>query len=154
MSKPFDAGFTFIELVITILVLAILATTIRSMWPSKAINLNAQARALVADIRYTQNLAATSGLRYSLTITSSNTYKIMDVNGGNIKNYTLGSGITFSSWTNLPNSLIAFDGQGTPYSNTSIPGTPLATNATITLTSTDGSNKTVTVIQITGQVSS
>jgi len=154
VKKRSEAGFTLLELVIVIIVLAILAATISPMWPYKTINLNIQARALVSDIRYTQNLAVTRGVRYYLTLTSSTTYRILDLNGGNITNYTLGSGITFGTLTNLPNSLIAFDGQGTPYSNTTIPGTPLAANATIRLNASDGSNTTVTITQITGQVSS
>jgi prepilin-type N-terminal cleavage/methylation domain-containing protein len=146
-------GFTLIELVTVIIILSILALTVTVKWPSKVINLNAQTKAFVADIRHTQNLSATRGIRYYLIITSATTYTIRDFNGNNGENYVLGSSITFGTLTNLPNSLIAFDGQGTPYSNTSIPGTALAGNATITLNSSDGSSKIVTITQITGQVS-
>lgn len=150
---PSELGFTLIELVIIIVILAIVTVTVRSMWPSQVINLEAQTRAFVADIRYTQNLSETRGVRYSLTITSPTTYTIQDFNGANVKNYGLGSGISFGNLTNLPNSLIAFDGQGIPYNNTLIPGTSLTADASITLNSADGSSKTVTITQITGQVS-
>lgn len=152
--KKRDDAFTLIELIVIILILAMIAFAMRSVRMSSLVNLNAQAQALVSDIRYTQNLAATRGIRYYLIITSSTTYSILDINGNNVKNYSLGTGITFGDLTNLPNSLVAFDEQGTPYSNTLVPGSPLNANASIILNASDGSSRTITIIQTTGQVSS
>lgn len=154
MDKRYQDGFSFIELIIVITLLGILAMSVMSMWPSNAINLNAQTRAFVADIRYTQNLAVTRGVRYYLTLSSATTYNIRDFNGGDLKTYTLGSGISFGNVTNLPNSLIAFDGHGTPYTNATLPGNLLTANATIALNASNGSSHIVTITQTTGQVSS
>ena len=154
MTQRTKSAFTMIELVVVISILAILAAITMPLWPTESINLNAQAQALVADIQYTQNLSETRGIRYHLKKTSSTTYIISDASGGNVTNYTLGSAITFGILTNLPNSLIAFDGQGAPYSNIAIPGTPLTTNAAIVLNSSDGTSRTVTITHTTGQVSS
>ena len=154
MSQRSEAAFTLIELIITIIILTILAAATRAIWPTENITLNAQAQALVADIQYTQNLSETRGVRYYLKKTSSVTYTISDVNGGNLTAHTLGSGMTFGTLTNLPNSLVAFDGQGVPYSNITIPGTALTTNATIILNASNGNSRTVTITHTTGQVSS
>jgi hypothetical protein len=63
-----------------------------------------------------------SGQHYYLQITGS-TYQIRDASGTSVKfmsgttTITLNSGVTFGSYSNLPNGLVAFDGSGIPYVN-------------------------------------
>ncbi len=147
-----EAGFTIIELVVVIIVLAIIAIAVFSRWPSGSINLGAQAKALVSDIRYAQNLSVTSGQRYYLRISPPATYTISNYAGSGLTTYTLSSGMTFGTLTNLPNSLVAFDGQGTPYTNLTMPGAALAATATIQLKAQDGSSTNVTITPGTGLV--
>jgi hypothetical protein len=64
---------------------------------------------------------------------------------------TLNSGITFGTFTNLPSNLIAFDSNGAPYTNTSLPGTALSSTATMPLTG-DGSTETISISPQTGRV--
>ncbi len=150
-------GFTLIEMVTVLIVISIIGVTAMLRWPAQGINLGAQANQLANDIRYTQSLAMTNGMRYYLVRQTSTTYQIMNSAGtpvtlamGNTT-MTLNSGITFGTLTNLPNNLIAFDGKGTPYITASSPGTALAATATIPLVS--GSNTiTISILAGTGRV--
>lgn len=146
------AGFTIIELVIIIAIMAILAAVAIAKWPGKAINLSAQAHALVSDIRYTQNLSMTKGTRYKLVKISSSSYQISNLPGTIVvTTVTLGSGISLGSFTNLPNNLLAFNGKGEPYIDATTPGTPLAVTASIDITAS-GHTKTISISPETGRV--
>lgn len=151
-------GFTLMELVFVIAIIAIIGVVAMLSWISSDVNAGGQAKQLAQDIAYTQSLAMSKGARYYLIITGSTTYQIRNASGtpvtlafGNTT-MTLNNGITFGSPTNLPNSLICFDGKGAPYTDTSSPGTALATSATIPLV-TSSSTRTVSIAPITGSVS-
>lgn len=150
-------GFTLVELLIVIAIISILTVTVLPKWQAGGINLGAQANQLASDIRYTQSLAMTSGQRYYLIKQSSNTYQILNASGSPITlafggtTMTLNSGITFGTLTNLPNSLIAFDGKGTPYTTSTSPGTILASTATMPLVS-GSTTKTISITPETGRV--
>jgi len=151
-------GFTLIELIIVIIIIAILAVLPFFNWPAASISLDGQAQQLANDIRYTQSLSMTKAQRYRLVITTgTSSYQILNSSGtvarfasGNTT-VTLNTGISFGTLTNLPNSLIVFDGDGTPYTDTGAPGTALAANASIPLQSS-GSTKTVVITPLTGKV--
>ncbi|SRR5579883_91457 len=150
-------GFTVVELIIVLVVISILAVGAFISWPGRGINVYGQATQLANDVRYTQVLSMTKGQRYRLVKTSSTTYQIQNSSGTAIigamgsTTVTLGTGISFGTLTNLPNSLIAFDGNGTPYVDTGSPGTALSSTATMPLT--DGSNtNTVSITPQTGRV--
>lgn len=135
----------------------ILSTSVYLKWPGSTINIGAQAQQLASDIRYTQSLSMTKNQRYRFTIISTSTYQIMNSSGSPVRNAmgalttTLNNGITFGSLTNLPNNLIAFDGNGNPYTDTGTPGTLLASSASIPLVS--GSNtQTLVISPQTGRV--
>lgn len=150
-------GFTLIELIVVISLISILAAGVYLNWPGSTMNLAAQTRQLANDLRYTQALSMTTGQRYRLVRTSSNTYQILNSSGSAMvlmgrTTITLASGITFGSLTNLPNSLVAFNGLGAPYTDTGNPGTPLSTTATLSLT-TNGETRTVSITPETGRVS-
>ncbi len=140
------------------IVMAILAIVPFFNWPAASISLDGQAQQLANDIRYTQSLAMTQAERYRIVITTgTSSYQILNSTGTAIRfasgntSVTLSTGISFGTLTNLPSNLIAFDGEGTPYTNTSIPGTALSANATIPLQSS-GSTKTVVITPLTGKV--
>ena len=151
-------GFTLLELVITIIILGALAVFTFSSWTGSTINLGGQTQQLANDIRYAQSLAMTKGQRYRWIKTSSNTYQIQNSSGTAITlatgstTVTLNSGISFGALSNLPNSLVNFDGAGVPYTDTGSPGTALSSTASIPLTS-GSDTTTVTVTSSTGRVS-
>jgi prepilin-type N-terminal cleavage/methylation domain-containing protein len=151
-------GFTLIELIIVIVVVSILAIIPFLNWPSSSISLDGQAQQLANDIRYAQSLSMTKAQRYRLVITTgSSSYQILNTAGTAVRfasgntTVTLNSGISFGTLSNLPNSLIAFDGNGIPYTTTGSPGTALAANASIPLQSS-GNTKTVVITPLTGKV--
>ncbi len=152
-----QAGFTLFELIIVIILMAILSLGVYLKWPGSSINLAAEAQQIANDIRYAQSLAMTNGQRYRFVKTSANTYQIVNNAGTAIKlalgntTMTLNSGISFGTLSNLPNSLIAFDGLGIPYTDTATPGTALSATATIALTAS-GDTVTISIAPETGRV--
>ncbi len=151
-------GFSLIELVMVIVIIAILAAFAVPFWTSASLSVDSQANQLAGDIMYTQSLALASGQRYYLIQMSSKTYQIRNGSGTAIAypgtgntTITLASGITFGTLVNLPNNLVEFDGDGIPYSTTSTPGTPLSSAAQIPVTGF-GATKTATITPRTGWV--
>lgn len=117
------AGFTMIELVLVILCVSYLAVT---AFPEDSglapITLDAAARKVKADLRYTQSMATTTGDPHGFLVTGPTTYKIYNV--------TTGQTIT-SPYDNMPmtedlsedygesqfqsqNYQVVFDGFGRP----------------------------------------
>lgn len=147
-------GFTLIELVSVLLLMAILAVVAADQWPGFGINLSAQTDQLLNDIRYTQFLAMNRGQRYRINFAADH-YWITDASGtvtypfpaNGASAVTLTSGVTLST----TDSFLVFDGNGVPYTTASSPGTPLAADAVITL-SADGMTSTLTVSPETGYV--
>lgn len=149
------AGFSLIELIIVILLIGILSVMVMPRDTMRITNLGYEARHLFNDVRYVQALSEFSGQRYRWVKLSSSSYQITNESGSPIvlpsggTQYTFGSGITMGSLSNLPNSLVAFDTQGTPYVDSALPGTPLAALGQIPLTGS-GQTFTVTITPQTG----
>jgi prepilin-type N-terminal cleavage/methylation domain-containing protein len=152
------SGFTLIELIVVILVMAIMARIAVARWPGNNITLNAQAQQLGSQIRRTQALSMSQGQRfrlnlssgsYSITNSAGTTYFTDTIRGQNT--LTFPSGIT-ASWSTaiLSSNLISFDGNGTPYTNATAT-VALASTAVITLTSA-GYSRTVSISPGTGRV--
>lgn len=150
-------GFTLIELIMIILILAILAVFAFMSMPQTTFILDAQIQQLESDIRYAQALSMTKGQRYRWVKTSSTTYQVLNMAGTAVilpsgkTTITLNSGITFGTLTNLANNLVAFDGNGVPYTTADSPGTALAATATIPLV-LNGQTQTISVTPQTGRV--
>ena len=149
-------GFTLIELIMVIIVVAILAIGAMARLPDATLNLSAQAEQLAGDIRLAQSMAMTRGQRFGIKINANpaNTYQIVDQNGnGTVVHPVTGNttAINLASTVATTNALIEFDGKGKPYIDVLTPATPLAGMAIITLTKNGA--RTVTVEVETGKVS-
>lgn len=171
-----EKGFTLIELVLVIVVVAILAAVVSlSIGNIETIRLNNAAGKVVADLRYAQQLATTTRLRHGLTLNSLQQYTVQ-VNGApdtpikdptnlgqnfvvDFDTYQQGqlSGVRFNSTnpfcTGPPGcatcgSVIEFDGLGAP---TDTAGIALC-SATITLTKSGAANQTIAIEVNTGKV--
>jgi MSHA pilin protein MshC len=150
-------GFTVVELVAVIVLVAILAiTAIPRFQDRNAIDVSAKAQQLASDIRYTQSLAMATGQRNRINLAATS-YQITTSSGVPVVHPATGStapislgGVSLSGYNPpLTNNYLAFDAKGVPY--TDVAGTTLNTNAVITLTES-GSTRTVTVSPQTGRV--
>lgn len=150
------SGFTLIELVVVLLVVAVLAAVFYPRSAHQPIDLGAQAQQLAGDIRYVQSLAMTQGQRYRINLTATTYFfTLADAGGTPVAHPAtlstapigLAASITMS-WSNLPSNLLAFDGKGIPYTD-NLATTPLAADAVITLSL--GATRTVRVSPETGR---
>lgn len=158
-------GFTLVELIVVMVVLGILAAVFVPRSNNPAIILSTQAEQLAADIRYVQSLAMTQGWsgvsptarRYRVNFTATS-YSFTDVSGVAVAHPGGSTGpISFAGDvrisvppSGLPNSLVAFDGLGRPYTDADAL-TLLASTATISMVSS-GSVHTVRIFPETGMV--
>ncbi|EKD72140.1 MAG: hypothetical protein ACD_45C00750G0004 [uncultured bacterium] len=148
-------GFTLIELLFIILLISVVGVTLLLQWPATSLNLEYEARRVQNDIRYTQALSITSGQRYRWVKISSSTYQIVNEAGTPIllpsgsNQLTLINGVTLGTLSNLPNNLIAFNSQGIPYVDSTIPGTALTATASISINTT-GQSRTIQISPETG----
>lgn len=147
-------GFTVIELVMVMVLVGLISVAMIS-WPSKRIDLRAQARQLVADLRFVQSTAMSqqAGYRvnfaagqYTLTDSSAATALLHPMTHSNT--VSMPSGVILST-SGLSNGYVLFDENGTPYTDAS--GTLLSSNAVVTL-SASGNSVTVTITPDTGKV--
>lgn len=152
-----QVGFTLVEIVVAIVILGIVAATVSARWPSRAIDIDAQAQQLAADIRYAQSLSMTEGARFRINVdAATESYQIVTQAGGAVNHpltlnpgaITLTDGVTIASTTH---AFIVFDGRGIPYTDAVSPGTPLAATASIVL-DTPGESRTIQIVPETGRV--
>lgn len=150
-----QCGFTLVELVAIIILVALLAFTAMPRMSGPSLGVDSQAEQLAADIRYTQALSMTRGDRYRINLTAAG-YQITDSGGLNPEVHPgTGStsavaldGVALSGYNPpLTGNYVAFDGRGIPYVGAS---TALSANATITLTG--GATRTIVLSPETGRV--
>jgi prepilin-type N-terminal cleavage/methylation domain-containing protein len=116
MTLTFKTGFTLIEILTVVGIIAIVATisfpVYQNMRPN--ITLNAAARDLATDMRYGQQLAVTEQIVYNIIFnTSASSYEIR--NGDTdvlLRNKILPSGVTFLSITGLTDNIARFTATG------------------------------------------
>jgi prepilin-type N-terminal cleavage/methylation domain-containing protein len=155
-------GFTLLELLAIILLLGIVSAVAYSRIPGDDLAVATQAERLAAAIRGVQSLAMTQGQRYQITLSATG-YDVQSLSAGvasparepggsgQTGPFTLDAAVTVAVPAGLPNSLIAFDGRGTPYVDSASPGTALAAAAGITV-SKNGISRNVVVAPETGHV--
>lgn len=150
-------GFTIVELMIVLVIMGILAVFLTFQNPQGTLKTANQSKTLASNLRYAQTLSMTKGSRYYLQRTSATTYQVKSAAGTPVTlpsggtTAALSGGSTFGAFTNLPNNLVAFDGKGTPYTDTGSPGTTLATTASIAITN-GSSTSTVYISPQTGWI--
>lgn len=159
-------GFTLIEVVLVVAMLAILAATVILKNPIEKIKVDSAARKLVADVRYARKLAVTTQQRSGVTFNANGYSLFLDVAGAVFANspggscstdaagkfvvdYTLArcselSGITLG----FTNATVAFDPLGSPVD---AGGTPLGVQ-TVTVSGAGGTRQ-ITIEALTGRVS-
>lgn len=157
MNSPSNnQGFSLVELVVVMIIIAVLAATFLPKTSDRVVNVNAQADMIGGDVRYVQSLAMTQGQRYYIDFPTPTTYGLFAVSGavaiphpatGSTTPISLAAGITAVMST----PVIAFDGKGVPYTDTAATTVLSGVNAVITLS---GGNATavVSVFPETGRV--
>ena len=158
-------GFTLIELVMIISVLAVIAVVVApKLGNLVGVKASATARRLQSDLSYAQNLAMTSNRRHRVVFPSATLYEVRDAAGALATSpygvgglaVTTDAGITLSWALNGDGALnrgVEFDSLGRPYFYSGV--TPSITNlaaGTITVTG-GGTTQTVTLSPQTGKVS-
>ncbi|MCD4831221.1 MAG: GspH/FimT family protein [Anaerohalosphaeraceae bacterium] len=81
-DKNRHKGFTLIEIIIVVVILAIISLVAVPMFSSAASSqVRAAANMIVSDIEYAKSMAITSGVNYSVVFdTTAESYKIVDAN--------------------------------------------------------------------------
>lgn len=152
-TRKASKGFTLIELLFVVMVLAILAAALIPRSPGILPELDAVAEQLASNIRLTQALSMSNGQAFHIQFDESNaSYEVLDADNNppeGTEEVDLPSGFTLATNSAIePNDLIAFDGKGIPYTDTTV-ATPLSGNGTITLTAQNES-LSVLVRSLTG----
>jgi prepilin-type N-terminal cleavage/methylation domain-containing protein len=165
MTRERERGFTLIEAVIVIVLIALVAVMVAPRLPNLVgMKASATARKLQSDLAYAQGLAMRTNVRHRLVFLSTTTYEIRDASGVLATNpdgetgfsIATSSGVTLSWSLNgvtVVNRGIEFDTLGRPYLYAG--STPSATSlATGTITATGGgTTQTITVRAETGMSS-
>lgn len=158
MQGRTDRGFTLVELVTILILIALLAFTAIPRNPTLALGAGAQVDQLAADIRFTQSLAMTHGDRFRINLAATS-YQITDSSGVAVAHPVTQTtapialdSVTLSGFNPpLTNNYLAFDGRGIPFAAVAS-STPLAVNVTITLAG-NGESRNIVVTPETGRVS-
>lgn len=141
-TQKLQRAFTVIELVIVILLVSVFFMVAVPKMSNKVATAQGQADKLASDIRALRFMAQTRNTRYRInfsagqytTTTQDGLTSVLLPNAtSNTNIVTLASGMSLST-TNIPSGFLVFDSVGIPYTDATTPGTPLAANATVTIT--------------------
>lgn len=157
--NPSKRGFTLIELVIVLIVMAIVAVFIASRASTGGNELIAETDTLKSNLRYTQIRATNDSVPWGIHIPNAGSY-ILYKNNSPAAGYMLPGEKPGAAQTHtLPSAVTVTSGVGTTYNfnawgapvNTGIPPVPLATAQTITLS--DGvATASITITPNTGYI--
>ena len=166
--RGISGGFTLVELLIVIVIIAIAALTAIPMMSSAAsVQIRSAANMIAADLEYAKSMAISRGQNYSVVFDKdTESYRIEDQSGTVIQ-HPVKKGfpyeITFSTDGRLnkvdivdvdfdpgSDNTITFDYLGSPYSGT---GTTSPLNSGVISLQAGGTTTTVTVEPVTGFVS-
>jgi prepilin-type N-terminal cleavage/methylation domain-containing protein len=153
MHKWPARGFTLVELVTTLILVAILAAYAMPRMPDRTIELGAYADQLAADLRYVQSRSMTQGARFCFHLTSASSYNIRTSGcGTDVAHPATGmtapvvlANVTITA-VNLSGGNAEFDGLGRP-TTLAAPGT----DGELRLAG-DGQTRTVRITADTGWV--
>jgi len=160
-----DSGFTLIEILIVIVILAIAAMTVVPMMSSAAsMQIRSAANMIAADLEYAKSMAISRGQYFSVVFIDAKSYQIQDQNGSVIPHpVQKGSDyiIDFRNDGRLNRvdivdadfdaaNAITFDYLGSPYSGTE---TPSPLNSGVVKLQGGSITKTITVEPVTGYIS-
>jgi Tfp pilus assembly protein FimT len=164
MARNNAKGFTLVEVILMIIVIAVLAVVVSiAVNDYQAIKLGNAASRLASDIRYAQQLALTKQVNHGVFFIPPTFYRVFendDTNdptrnpsgGGNYEiDLSAGEfqGVTLS--TTLPSATVQFTSAGRPLDGADA---DLAAGAnTITLSGSGVADRTVTIEPVTGRVS-
>lgn len=152
-KAPFTQGFTLVELIVVMVIVAVLAGTGLYVWQGNAFTPSIQVAELATDLRYAQALAMNRRRLYQVKLTASS-YQLTDEH--DVANSFAATGSTVNlhnglsmTYTNLPNDTVFFNGFGEPMSDSS---TTLSNAAVITISATNGTTATITINPQTGLI--
>jgi MSHA pilin protein MshC len=133
-KRGFSPGFTFIEIIVVLLILGILGAVALEHSLNYEADLAGAVEVVKGHLRYAQIKAINSDVKWGLAF-AGNTYSLQDQNGvgGNLPG-DLPQNITFTASTNP----VMFDQDGSPG------------GTSITIILTKGNSRTITVIKNTG----
>ena len=156
-----EKGFTLIETVLIVVILVILIVTISSnMGGFSEIKVNAAAKKLASDLRYSIQLSTTTQIIHGIRLIPTG-YTVFenddpldparDPHGGAdfIVNYTMGEleGVTVVSI--LPNNIVKFNSTGEALQEN---GSPLPIGSDSITLSYKGESRTVSIVPSTGKI--
>lgn len=153
-------GFTLMELIIIIIVMAIIASVVFVSWPGQSVNVNTSAERLANDLRYMQYISHGRDKTYQITfVPASARYDLFEVTDSgneafnhpftNSNEISLPSGISLAVNSAISSDILRFDAEGEPLVGSS--GTALSSTGQITI-SADGKSAYVCVKRYTGLV--
>lgn len=145
------------------LIVAILAAVLYPKADISTIRAATVARKLLSDLRYAQQLANATQTRHGVIFNSTTQYTVFKNNDSGVPgtdpmkggNYVVNMTGDFAGTTlsnTLTGGIVRFDSVGIPYEGTNGSQAVLAAARTITINSSTGSVKTITIVPTTGQV--
>jgi MSHA pilin protein MshC len=147
-------GFTMIEMVIVLIVMAIIATFILVRATPGSIDLIAQTEILKSHLRYAQIRAMNDTVPWGIYIPAAGSYVLYK---NNVQATSLLPGENAQTHT-LPTAVTITGGAGTTYNFNELGkpvdagGTPIASAQTITLTQTGTTPSTIMITRNTGYI--